>query len=224
MRESISTAFQYTTVPYGDDNRLVRGIIARCGAPGCEAAIPLPVNGQRGKSGEDNEIEWQFIARKLQAKGWHIGKSHTGHRCPGCFEAAKHAAKRNGNMTNGNPMNEKLQVVNENMRVMNRDDRRLIFAKLNDVYVDDKTGYGETWTDEKVSTDLGVPRAWVRLVREENFGDEQGNDKFRADVKEASAVLDDIKAWTATLPGLQKLTMLAEKIEKSLAEIGRVLK
>ncbi|MCP3472314.1 hypothetical protein NLM33_18525 [Bradyrhizobium sp. CCGUVB1N3] len=225
MSNVVSTVFEHTRVPYGDDGRLVRGIIARCGAPNCEAAVPLPVNVMANGRGMDSNIEWQFIARKLEQKGWRIGKTATTHRCPKCFNAAKFAAiRKSEEKPVVNKTEQPLQVVQENARVMTREDRRIIFEKLNDVYIDGKVGYGRGWTDEKVATDLGVPRAWVKLLREENFGDEVGNEEIRQQVIEAHKVLTDIKALRPHLDQAQRLFALADKIEKSLSEIQKVLK
>nr|WP_050995139.1 hypothetical protein [Bradyrhizobium liaoningense] len=222
---SADKAFVHTTVPYGDDGKLVRGIIARCGAPGCEAAIPLPVNTLQNSRGDDTEIEWHFIARKLEAKGWRVGRSHDAHRCPRCFKAAKFSSIRKAEaMQNGNAMTDKLKVVKDNMRVMSREDRRIIFEKLNEVYVNDKIGYGDGWTDEKVANDLGIPRAWVKLIRDENFGDEVGIESIREQIKDARELPSQIKAIEPGISEAQRLIAVADKIEKSLAEIAKVLK
>ena len=114
-----------------------------------------------------------------------------------------------------------LQVVQENARVMTRDDRRIVFEKLNEVYLNDKVGYAKGWTDEKVAVDLGVPRAWVRLIREENFGDEVGNEDIREQVREAQAMLAQVRAIE---PEMRRLLGMSDKIERSLAEIQKVLK
>lgn len=222
MSNVVSTVFEHTSVPYGEDGRLVRGIIARCGAPNCEAAVPLPVNLMANGRGMDGNIEWQFIARKLEQKGWRIGKSATAHRCPKCFNSAKFAAiRRSEEKTVVKQTEQPLQVVQENARVMTREDRRIIFEKLNDVYIDGKVGYGRGWTDEKVANDLGVPRAWVKLLREENFGDEVGNEDIREQAAEAQAALAEMRKLE---PDMRRLLALADKIEKSLAEIQKVLK
>ncbi|MGX1151403.1 hypothetical protein [Bradyrhizobium ottawaense] len=222
---SAAKAFVHTTVPYGEDGKLVRGIIAHCGAPGCEAAVPLAVNTLQNSRGDDTEIEWRFIARKLEAKGWHVGRSRAAHRCPRCFAAAKFSAIRKAEtMQNGNGMTEKLKVVKDSMRVMTRDDRRIIFEKLNEVYVNDKVGYGDGWTDEKVAVDLGVPRAWVKLIRDENFGDEVGNENIREQIREARDVLSQIEAIEPRISEAQRLIAVADRIEKQLAEIAKVLK
>jgi hypothetical protein len=221
---SVSTAFEHTRVPYGDDGKLVRGIIARCGAPYCEAAVPLPVNlmESKGGRGADDHIEWQFISRKLEQKGWRIGKSRTSHRCPKCFNAARLAAVRKSEEKPMVSKNETpLHVVQENPRVMQRDDRRLIFDKLNEVYVDNKVGYSKGWTDEKVALDLGVPRAWLKTVREEFFGDEVSNEDIREQIKDAAAMFAQMRTIE---PEMRRLLGMADKIEKSLAEIQKVLK
>jgi len=55
---------------------------------------------------------------------------------------------------------------------MSKADRRIVFAKLNDVYVDETTGYSADWDDAKVSADLGIPVEWVKEVRDADFGPE----------------------------------------------------
>ncbi|MCA1530764.1 hypothetical protein [Bradyrhizobium yuanmingense] len=204
---------------------MVHGIIARCGAPGCEAEIPLPVNTMQNTRGADAEVEWRFIARKLGAKGWHVGRSRTAHRCPRCLNAAKFSSIRKAEaMQNGNAMNDKLKVEKDNMRVMTREDRRIIFEKLNEVYLNDKVGYGDGWTDEKLAVDLGVPRAWVKLIRDENFGDEVGNENIREQIKEARELMSQVKAIEPRVSEAQRLLAVADKIEKSPAEIAKVFK
>ena len=64
-------------------------------------------------------------------------------------------------------------------REMSRDDRRIIFAKLNDVYLDEKRGYSDGWNDERVAADLNVPRKWVEDIRADNFGDAHDNEELR---------------------------------------------
>ncbi|WDR05530.1 hypothetical protein PSQ90_14815 [Devosia rhodophyticola] len=47
-------------------------------------------------------------------------------------------------------------------RQMVLEDRRLIFAKLEEVYVDERTGYCADWNDARVGIDMNVPRKWSR--------------------------------------------------------------
>lgn len=78
---------------------------------------------------------------------------------------------------------------------MTRDDRRIVFAKLNDVYLGEHEGYSAGWTDAKVADDLGVPRAWIATIREENFGPVRENEAsvaLRAELKRLQEAHDSI--------------------------------
>lgn len=74
-----------------------------------------------------------------------------------------------------------------------RDERRIIFAKLDQVYLDETRGYSPGWSDIKTAQDLGVPMKWVSAIREENFGIEQANDEVRETVARIEAALDEAK-------------------------------
>jgi hypothetical protein len=227
MRRDPLAAFDYTNVIYGD--KKVRGIVAVCGHCGLE--IKIPVNTQQ--YGNDDEGEWLHVAKKMQRLGWHAGKSKTAHRCARCFSGARFAAIRKSNENREGVAMAKtpdvptLQVVSGGAapppasRPMSREDRRVIFEKLNEVYVDDRAGYTKGWTDEKVATDLGVPRAWVKQIRDENFGDEITNEDIREQIAEATAVLKDINLIR---PDVQRLFAVADKIEQRLTEIAKVFK
>ena len=75
-------------------------------------------------------------------------------------------------------------------------DRRIIFAKLEEIYIDEVKGYSGNWTDEKVSRDLGVPRAWVSEVREINFGPIRDNEQTRELILKIDAVSAEFAAET----------------------------
>ena len=85
---------------------------------------------------------------------------------------------------------------------MSRSDRRIIFAKLEEVYQDEEIGYRNPWTDVTVARDLGshIPVAWVAQVREENFGPAKDNGEIRgmltrveAEAVEARKILAECK-------------------------------
>lgn len=57
---------------------------------------------------------------------------------------------------------------------MTRSERRIIYAKIEDVYSkEDNGGYIAHWTDQLVADDLGVHVEWVAEIRDENFGPEK---------------------------------------------------
>jgi hypothetical protein len=79
-------------------------------------------------------------------------------------------------------------------RSMGREDRRVIWAKLEEVYADEATGYKPGWSDGRVARDLNVPLSWVTVVRDENFGALPDNPEIRIIVEEARVLLDMINA------------------------------
>lgn len=103
----------------------------------------------------------------------------------------------------------------------------IILSKLVEVYGDEKTGYGDGWTDKRIAEHLGVPRAWVAKLREENFGPE-GNEEIRTTVAEAEALLTEIrKIGAAAEPIVAQIKALltkAEHIDKSLLQIKKDLR
>lgn len=100
-------------------------------------------------------------------------------------------------------------------REMSRDDRRLIFAKLDEVYVDENTGYSAGWTDDKVATDLGVPRAWVAQIRDENFG--PGTNE------EITKLLGEVNETVRLHEGVKSRLIELQRLENGLAaDIARI--
>lgn len=162
MQSQVAELFSVTKVPYGDSGKIVRGVYIACGH--CGLVEHLPVNIFPGRNGDGDGLEIQFVKRKMEARGWKIG-TRAGHRWPKCFSSIKATAARrpsdNGVANGETPVSvTPIKSVQEAAtRMLGRDDRRIIFEKLNEVYVNDKVGYSAGWTDERVSTDLGVPGA-----------------------------------------------------------------
>ena len=120
-------------------------------------------------------------------------------------------------------MDNKVVPINaEAPRTMTRDERRIIFEKLNDVYVSEKVGYMEDWNDEKVAKDLGVARAWVSGLREEMFGPDINEQSTRV-IAEAREVMGEIKAvadkTVSVVQSLQLLVAKASQIEQNLKKM-----
>lgn len=102
-------------------------------------------------------------------------------------------------------------------RVMAIDDRRIVFEKIGDVYVDPKIGYSKDWTDQRIAVELGCPRAWVSEVREQFYGPEANQElvtlrgahkritdkmaELAVDAKNLSVTAADVAREQATLQG-----------------------
>jgi hypothetical protein len=118
--------------------------------------------------------------------------------------------------------------IAEQPAAIGREDRRIIFAKLNEVYLDAEKGYDAGWTDHRVSEDLGVPRAWVESIRDENFGPARDNEEIRLFLLKATAIEEDIACFGAMISKAQgdiehmkarvdDLLRLAKSVRKQVA-------
>lgn len=122
---------------------------------------------------------------------------------------------------------------------LSRADRRIIFAKLEEVYESEEAGYKSPWTDQAVARDLGshIPVGWVAQVREENFGPLRDNaeirglfDRVATNVAEAKGFLDEVKAVRKEAAELvakvndlaRRATDVGKNIEGLLATADRI--
>lgn len=101
------------------------------------------------------------------------------------------------------PTQEQLMSVStvlvEPPREMSREDRRLVFAKIDEHYLDNS--YEKDWNDRRVATDLGVPLAWVQDIRDVNFGPEGLSTEQLQVVQEAKALVDKLKIEANIIDG-----------------------
>ena len=192
------------------DNKTRRAARAKCGY--CPEEETIAINTVQG-GGEDNDIVERIVTQKFEHHGWKIGKTVKQHRCPKCFSAIKLANVRKPYKVDA--MDNKVVSINaEKPREMSREEKRIIFERLNMVYVSEKVGYSEDWSDEKVAADVKAPRAWVSAVREEMFGPDI-NEKSVTALNEAREVLTEL---SPVIQQLQKLIGKAEAIEKNLKQ------
>ncbi|OAS26334.1 hypothetical protein [Methylobacterium platani] len=171
------------------------------------------------------------VPKKFSAKGWTVGGANDGSAdlCPAC--SGRHRERPHLKLvspTTEEPIMKHTKPADpiaavagitkpsaEPLREMSRDDRRVIFAKLDDVYVDEKTGYSAGWTDDKVATDLGVPRAWVATIRDENFGPGVN--------EELTKILGEVGELTRQHEGVKSRLSELQRLETALAaDIARI--
>lgn len=123
-----------------------------------------------------------IITKKMEQRGWSIGPNDQWDYCPGCSQ------KQVKTMTPLKVVHQEPEKATDKPREMSRDDRRLIFSKLDEVYLDEKRGYVSGWSDHKIASDLGVPRKWVEIIRNENFGALGTNEDMQTFLTEAEAL------------------------------------
>lgn len=194
-------------------------------------------------SGSRQELPMQMITKKFQQKGWEVGQVARKDKCPACVEADT-AARRAKNNRHGNVVPIKpeepamsvqppisitsphLQRVSaEPPRTMDVDERRLIFAKLQETYIDKDAGYAVPWTDQAVAKDLGVPLAWVADVRSNFFGPVRDNGEIRELLDKIVIIRDEIGRKCDEAEKLRKegteLIVRANTLNGSIIELRR---
>lgn len=219
--------FRPCTLRYGGN--LVRGYETTCGRCGTRGQVH--VNMIRSY-GNDNERTAREITKKLEQDGWKVGERIRDDRCPACVRLDENERKAKLKVVpKEKPMTN---AIAEAPRAASREEKRIILAKLDDVYDTNRQRYSQSWTDHKVATDLGVPRAWVSDLRDQLYGPE-GNPEITSMLAEAKAYLEeakpifqkinDIKAQLGSLIAeAQKLTTRGEMIERKLTNIEKDLR
>lgn len=170
------------------------------------------------------------VRRKFEQKGWEVGNNERHDFCPKCVEAkrAERRARRfKPVLISGGEAKAMPTTTADAPAEMTRADKRLIFAKLEEVYVDETSGYKTPWTDAAVAKDMAVPVAWVVAIREENFGPAADNSEIRdmlervkVAAREANTVLAQAKMirtdGAALVERVNKLTHECTDIGKKL--------
>ena len=194
-----------------DDGRPRRGVKIQCGACGREESVPI--NTTTGGRSAD-EIEDQMAARKFLLRGWLVGKHPRNHRCSSCLAVA--ANQKEAEKMKVVPMST--APIASQPKPMGRDDRRVIFEKLNDVYLDENRGYEAPWTDKTLAEDLGVPMAWVMQVREEMFGPIGVNGEIQKLLADVQSKLEEFKKIS------QSIMDERGQLEKRLIDIAKAVR
>ena len=172
-----------------------------------------------------------LIAKKFGERGWNVGSRVREDRCPECVEQLKLSRKkepapvvRMPEMPKSLPL---MPVVLASVAAvsstppkadtppaMEKEDRRIIFSEIDSHYLDETKGYSDGWTDARIATGLNVPLAWVREIREANFGPEIG-----------TSVTEDLKKMQAAIEKggkiVKRMDDFAEQFEKSLSSFRK---
>jgi len=170
---------------------------------------------------------------KFEQKGWDVGNNEKHDFCPRCVDArrAERRARRfkpvivpKGETA---PMPSPTQSNAEAPPEMTRADKRLIFAKLEEVYVDETSGYKTPWTDAAVAKDMAVPLAWVIAIREENFGPAADNSEIRDMLLRVKAAATEANTVLAQAKSIRTdgaaLVDRVNKLSHECVEIGKKL-
>lgn len=173
-------------------------------------------------SGHTGSLPQSVINKKFQQKGWKTGRKPIGPCCsvqrPARFPTPQNSEDVMKKTIDADPVQP---LAIEAPRQMTPADKRKVFRAIDDQW-DEKHGrYIGAASDQHVASTLGVPRAWVVEVREENFGKTQRNedlDKALGELKnvkgEITRALDKVLEFATTLEALEKkVELLQARVE-----------
>ena len=167
----------------------------------------LPASGQKGS------LPQSVINKKFKQKGWEIGRKCV---CPTCQQPKTIEATP----MKSAPAMPVRPVAIEPPRQMSAADKRKVFRAIDENWDEGKGRYIGAASDQHLADTLNVPRAWVKDVREENFGKTQRNE----DLDKALGDAKNLRAEAArNIASAMDLAAKFEKLEQSYLDLIRRL-
>lgn len=140
-------------------------------------------------SGHTGSLPQTVINKKFQQKGWKTGRKSV---CPTCLKPhtaevipMKSAPTIDSVALQINSQSPAQPTAIEAPREMSPADKRKVFRAIDDQWDEAKGRYIGAASDQHIADTLKVPRAWVKDVREENFGKSQRNEELDKLIGEA---------------------------------------
>lgn len=173
------SAREFRPVSYPIEGRRIHTYTLTCSKCGCVDHI--------GQQNMGEAVAQDQVPKKFAAKGWTVGRRAQDDLCP---EHTRQEEERRRSRPALKIVEAPVQQLKADPpRKMSFSDKRVIIAKLEDVYVSEQVGYDTGWNDERVANDLGVPRAWVEEIRDANFGPIRVDEASVAAIQHAEALL-----------------------------------
>lgn len=210
------TAFAAVRRMRGD--KMVAGVVISCSWPGCKEENFIQTNTHTGARNR------QDIENTFRRRNWQVSHNRAHDLCP-AHVSAKAAEKRRAKEANRQPLEIVKPTGAAGVTPMNaqpqppraeppaeasRSDKRIIIAKLEEVYLSEGEGYSADWSDQKVASYLGVPRAWVTAVRDELFGPVPDSEESRQVLADAAKLVAEVRTFMDTLaPVVRHVEQLA---------------
>lgn len=166
----------------------------------------------------------EAAAQHFRKLGWRVGGGPRADVCPACLAKKRGLATEIvSRLTDAPSEANEPQAVTSPVpparpspselppRTMSFADRRLVMIKLEEVYMDERQGYVAPWSDQRVADDLNVPRAWVKELREQNFGPVDGS----SELDEIRAALDALREEFRALFAAGRVNSEAEEEQRA---------
>ncbi|GJE54560.1 hypothetical protein [Methylobacterium thuringiense] len=229
----------FAEVTVRDEGQVAQRYRLTCGSCGCGEAL--------GRMNFGSGIAQEQVPKKFEDKGWRVGKRHDGRDdlCPACLNREQEARRnkihavttKEADVNKASTASGRIGEAKTERgswpdalkssthtadapREMTREHRRLIFLKLEEVYLDERLGYSAGWTDERVAADLGIPRAWVSTIRDENFGP-NFSEELKLAIEAAKALTLDKEDFRKEI---EALSAKGSEILKRVDQVDRIVK
>ncbi len=207
----------------------------------CDATQVVTLSNAQGPQ---NSMEQDLAEKLFKNRGWRVGRKRGRDICPTC---QSHNTPKEEHMPSEpvklGPTNVidlapnitipaqalRTGVTGEPLPQPSREEKRIIWSKLEETFLDEKSGYSAGWSDQRIAQDLGVPRAWVAKIRDENFGADNTNEEMLKLAAELGGFLERIeKEREKVLMEARNLTKLAgvmaedsERLKRRMAAIEK---
>jgi hypothetical protein len=159
-------------------------------------------------AGRHKMLPTEALEGLIRQRGWRPGPTRKRDVCPIC--SSRRQAIEKPSARKDQPMSEtELKLKAEPPRKPSRDDKRLIYAAIEDVWLGEDKGYQSGCSDQTVAKGLGVPRKWVEDVRTEMFGEVAGNE----DIQALAAKLDTLRSELVAFQG--RMMSELDKVERA---------
>ena len=172
-------------------------------------------------SGHTGSLPQTVVNKKFQQKGWKTGRKSV---CPTCQKPAEEKPMPPKVIDSvATQINSQSPVAIEPPREMSPADKRKVFRAIDDQWDESKGRYIGAASDQHIADTLKVPRAWVREVREENFGRSQRNEELDKLIGEAKNLRAEAARNAATALDLatkfEKLDMAYQDMIRRLEAV-----
>lgn len=132
-----------------------------------------------------------MVTKKFQQAGWVVGGGPAADRCPTCAALIRMPVPKLRIVEKEQPMSA-AKPVEARAPDVPADVKRRINAKIFEVYEGPETGYAAGWSDQRISTELNVPRAAVAEIRDQFHGPAKDNADIREMLQKAEVIFAEV--------------------------------
>jgi hypothetical protein len=143
----------------------------------------------------------ESVVKDARRRGWEISRRTV---CRACAAGRHHDAPVDMYETPEEPMTANITPIKSDASEAAKKAKRLVYAALEDYYDDAAKRYRPPHTDKTIAEELGVAEAFVKVIRETDFGPITPPDEYQklvADMNHVTSELGKLRGRFDTLCG-----------------------